>query len=103
MGVQKERKSTFLTAFEQWEKEARSLFAANIDIAVVSECLCHLRAQYPIKSPDICIGQQNFILTTQFQDWSGCSSCTFSYKRHTNSFVAVENNPMRFCVHLAHI
>jgi len=31
----------------------------NIDISVVSECLCHLRAQYPILSPDICIGQQN--------------------------------------------
>jgi len=29
MGVQKERKSTFLTAFEQPEKEARSLFAAQ--------------------------------------------------------------------------
>jgi len=39
MGVQKERKSTFLTAF-------------------VSERLCHLKAQYPIQSPDICIGQQ---------------------------------------------
>ena len=25
----------------------------NIDIAVVSECLCHLRAQYPIQCPDI--------------------------------------------------
>ena len=50
MGVQKERKSTFLTAFEQREKEARSLFAVNIDISVVSECLCHLGAQYPIHS-----------------------------------------------------
>ena len=29
MGVQKERKSTFLTAFEQREKEAHSLFAAQ--------------------------------------------------------------------------
>jgi len=29
IGVQKERKSTFLTAFEQREKEARSLFAAQ--------------------------------------------------------------------------
>ena len=29
MGVQKERKSTFLAAFEQREKEARSLFAAQ--------------------------------------------------------------------------
>jgi len=29
MDVQKERKSTILTAFEFWEKEARSLFAAQ--------------------------------------------------------------------------
>ena len=29
MGVQKERKSTFLTAFEKREKETRSLFAAQ--------------------------------------------------------------------------
>ena len=29
MGAQNERKSTFLTAFEQQEKEARSLFAAQ--------------------------------------------------------------------------
>jgi len=29
MGVQKERKSTFLTTFEQREKEARSFFAAQ--------------------------------------------------------------------------
>jgi len=29
MDVQKERQSTFLTAFEHLEKEARSLFAAE--------------------------------------------------------------------------
>jgi len=29
MGVQKERKMTFLTAFEHREKEARSLFVAQ--------------------------------------------------------------------------
>jgi len=29
MGVQKEQKSAFLTAFEHREKEARSLFAAQ--------------------------------------------------------------------------
>jgi len=29
MGVQKERKSTFLAAFEPREKDARSLFAAQ--------------------------------------------------------------------------
>jgi len=45
MGVQKERKSRFLTAFEHREEEDRSLFAAQFVIAVVSECLCHLRAQ----------------------------------------------------------
>jgi len=30
----------------------------NILIAVVSECLCHLGAQYPVQLPDICIGNQ---------------------------------------------
>jgi len=29
IGVQKKRKSTFLTLFELWEKEGRSLFAAQ--------------------------------------------------------------------------
>jgi len=29
---------------------------ATVRIAVVSEYLCHLRAQYAIQSPDICIG-----------------------------------------------
>jgi len=29
MGIEKERKSTFLTAFEQREKEARSLFVSH--------------------------------------------------------------------------
>jgi len=58
MGVQNERKNTFLTAFEQREKEAAACLLHSIDIAVVSECLCHLRAQYPIQSPDICIGME---------------------------------------------
>jgi len=29
MDLQKERMSTFFTAFEHWEKEARSLFTAS--------------------------------------------------------------------------
>jgi len=29
MGVQKERKSTWLIAFQPWEKEVRSLFTAQ--------------------------------------------------------------------------
>ena len=103
MGVQKERKSTFLTAFEQREKKLTACLLHNIDIAVVSECLYHLRAQYSIKSQIFVLVNRFYVLTTQFQDWSGCAFCTFSLKRHTNSFVAVENNPMRFCIRLAHI
>ena len=58
MGVQKERKSgpTFLTAFENREKKLAACLLHNIFIAVVSECLCHLGAQYPVQLPDICIG-----------------------------------------------
>ena len=37
MGVEKERRSTFLTALEQREKEARSLFAAQSDRCVTGE------------------------------------------------------------------
>jgi len=29
---------------------------STLVIAVVSECLCHLRAQYPVQLPDICSG-----------------------------------------------
>ena len=59
MGVQKERKSTFLTEFEHrniGKKRLAACLLHNIDIAVVSECLCHLRAQCPVQSPDICSG-----------------------------------------------
>jgi len=58
MGVQKERKSTFLTAFERREKRLAACLLHNIFIAVASECLCHLGAQYPVQLPDICIGKQ---------------------------------------------
>jgi len=48
MGVQKERKSTFLTVFEHREMRLAARLLHNIFIVVVSECLCHLRAQYPV-------------------------------------------------------
>jgi len=53
----KEKKN--LTAFEHREKLKKRLtdfLLHNIDIAVVFECLCHLRAHYPIQSPDVYIG-----------------------------------------------
>jgi len=51
MDVQKERKRTFFSAFEHREKQA-------FDIAVVSECPCHLKAQYQVQSSNICGGKQ---------------------------------------------
>jgi len=56
MGVQKERKSTLLTAFEHREKRLAACLLHNIFIAVFYECLCHLRAQYPVQLPGISNG-----------------------------------------------
>jgi len=53
MGVHKERKSTFLTAFEHREKRPAACLLHNIFIAVVPEYVCHLRAQYPEQLPDL--------------------------------------------------
>jgi len=58
MGVQKERKRTFLTAFEHREKRLAACLPHTIIMAVVSERRCHLGAQYPVQLPDICIGYQ---------------------------------------------
>jgi len=48
MDEQKERKNTFLTAFEHRKKRLAARLLQNIFIAVISECLCHLRAQYSV-------------------------------------------------------
>jgi len=45
--------------FEHQEKEVRTFLLHNIFIAVVSECLCHLRASYPAQLPDTCGGLVN--------------------------------------------
>ena len=62
MDVQKERKSTFLLHLKIGKKEHAACFLQNIGIAVVSECLCHLRAQYLVQSPNICSGFRDFAL-----------------------------------------
>ena len=49
MGVEKERKSTLLL-LNNGKKRLAACLLHNIDIAAVSECLCHLRAQYPMLS-----------------------------------------------------
>jgi len=56
MDVQKERKSTFLTALNIGKKRLAACLLHNIFIAVVSECLCYLRAQYSVQFPDTCSG-----------------------------------------------
>jgi len=56
MGVQKERKCTFLTAFKHRVKRLAACLLHNIFITVVSEFLCHLEAQYPVHIADICTG-----------------------------------------------
>jgi len=54
--VQKERKSTFLTAFEHREKQARKLFAAQYFYHSCLWMSLSSRAQYPEQLRDICSG-----------------------------------------------
>ena len=101
MGVQKERKSTFLIAFEQREKQARSLFAAQY---WHRSCLwMSLSSESSVSN----IIPRYLYWSTYFKYWPpNCNNGvavlyrTLSLKRHTNSFLAVENNPLRFCIRL---
>jgi len=51
---------------EHRKKKLAACFLYNIDIVLVSECLCHLRGQYPVQSPDIYINRF-YILSTKGQ------------------------------------
>ena len=74
----------------------------RIDIAFVSECLCHLRAQYLLRSPNIC-SRKHILLLVHPLSATGWPCCTLSLKHHTNSFAAVENSFMQSCINLTHI
>jgi len=65
--VYKRKKSTFFTALNVGKLRFAACLLHNINIAVVSEYLCHLKPQYPIPFPEMCIGQQIYLLTTQGQ------------------------------------
>ena len=84
MVVQKERKSTFLTAYEQREKESRSFVCCTILISQLSLnvfVIWELSIQYNIQ---IFVSVNRFyVLTTQFLYWSGCAFCTLSLKCHS--------------------
>jgi len=103
MGVQKERKRTFLTAREHREKEARSLFAGQY---WYRSCLwMSLSSESTVSQtiPHICSGQQilHFDHPVSIRDDS--DFCALCLKRHTNNFAAVEKNSMRFCIRMTHI
>ena len=103
ISVQKERKTMFLTRFEHREKEARSLFAAQywyrgcLWMSLSSESsVFNTIPRYLYWSTYFTYWPLNFNNgVTVFR--------TLSLKRYTNSFVAVENNPMRFCIRLEFI
>jgi len=67
MGAQKELKSTFLIEFEHREKRLAACLLRNIYIAVVSECLCHLRAQYPVQPQIFLVVNRFYIMTAHCQ------------------------------------
>jgi len=88
------KQATFCTAFEHLEKKLAACLLHNIDIAVVSEYLCHLKTHYLKQSPNICRGKPilhfvHLVLATE-------RPCVLrsSLTRYTNSFAAVENNFM---------
>jgi len=56
LDIQKEGKSKFLLRLNIGRKKLAACLLHNIDIAIVSERLSHLKAQYPVQCPDICIG-----------------------------------------------
>ena len=86
-----------------WHRKEKLALLHNIDIAVVSECLCHLKTQYVRQSPKICGGKQILLLVHPMSATVWPCFSGLNLKRHTSSFVAVDNNPMRYYVSLARI
>jgi len=84
------------------KKKLAACLLHKIDITVVSERLCHLKAQYLMQPPNVCSGKQ-ILLLVQPVSAIGRAFCGLSLRHHTNGFAAVENNFMRFCVSLTHI
>jgi len=54
MGIQKEQKSTFLTAFEHREKRLAACLLHN-NLSQLSLNVFVMRAQHSVQLPDICI------------------------------------------------
>jgi len=100
MGVQKERQSTFLTAFDVWisGKRGSQLVYCTILISQLS-----LNVFVNCTAPIYLYWLADFrFLPPMFQQWGDCAFCTLSLKRHTNNFAVVENISMWFCTSLTH-
>jgi len=72
-------------------------------LSQLSEYLCHLKAQYLIQFPNICSGKHILLLVHPVSATGWSCFCSLTLRRHTNSFSAVENNSMCFCISLTHI
>ena len=82
------------------KKRLAAFLLRNIFIAIVSACLSHLRAQYSVQLPDIFSSKQILYFSTHLSVWGDCAFALLAL--NTNSFAAVENISMRFCVIQAH-
>jgi len=85
------------------KKKLSACSLLHIAFAFVAECLCHLKAQYLIQSPNICSRKQILLSVHLVSATGWLCFCTLSLKHHTNSFAAVENNFMQSCISLMHI
>ena len=94
-------KVPFLLGLKIGKRRLAACLLHNVDIAVVSECLGQLRAQFPIQSPDICIGRPILRIDPPISIINGVAVIFALLASNViQSFVAVENNPMRFCIRL---
>jgi len=52
-GRAEEIKKHIFTAFDDWVKRLEACLLHNIDVAVVSECVCHLKVRYLVQSSNM--------------------------------------------------
>ena len=88
MDLQMERIVHFSLRSNIGKKKLAACSPLHIDIVFVSECLCHLRAQYLIQFPNICSRKQILLSVHPVSATGWLCFCTLSLKHHTNSFAA---------------
>jgi len=103
IGVQKERKRTFLTAFEHWEKRLAACLLHSIFSQLSLNVFVIQYSSVSSTAPRYLHWLTNFrFLPLMCQWWGDCAVCTLSLKCHANSFAVVANISMWFCISLTH-